>query len=690
MSITGMTMLRADLMDLGVDALMALANPGFVKRAQKDVAAGALPALRQDPDGTVHALFDDGVQTSMGPGVSLRDAECSCTAGGMCRHRVVLVLAYQATHAGAGLDDASDNALDDAAAMADSAAAGWSPASFDDAAIAAAVTPQVLEQARRLALDGPLATVMEGAAGSVPAVRLPMSEVRFFSASSLALARCDCQQGTACAHVVLAAWAFRQAQQSHPDLTGLTGLTLAVQPFGLALGGAPDSVMQSAAAVDVRQGVQDWLWSLWREGASQPLPALEARREALVGALAELGWTWVGEDLDAVWEIVQALARRSNRFDMDDLVRAAARLYLRLDGALHADAAPAARLPAARILGIGQQGEVALDLLRLISLGMSCWRDDAGEGARIVFADPDTQATCVLERTWPRSAGEPDTADGLLNRRVAGFPLRLLAGGQVVTRAARRRANASVELGSQARNTSVLALSPKAWDDLRAPLRFGTLQALLHHLGSQPPAGIRPGEAGGDWQVVDLTALRLDHWAWDGARQTLFAQWYEAGGLVLRASLPYQSLSPGAVDALARALNGEWGALRALAGPVWRERGGVAMRPMSVLTGQRAVVLTLEPKAPHPAPLHEMPLAASPGEALLREACWLLGQVLRQGLRHVPPALQSRLMAQAAQLDEAGYAHAARLLRAAFSEHRGGTGLASLSALSLLLEALLQ
>ena len=68
-----MTMQRSDLMELGVEALTALANPGFVKRAQKDVAAGMLPALRQDADGTVHARFDDGIETSMAPGVSLRE-----------------------------------------------------------------------------------------------------------------------------------------------------------------------------------------------------------------------------------------------------------------------------------------------------------------------------------------------------------------------------------------------------------------------------------------------------------------------------------------------------------------------------------------------------------------------------------------------------------------------------------------
>lgn len=674
-------MLRIDLMDLGTDALMALANPGFVKRAQKDVAAGVLPSLHQDADGTVHALFDDAVRTSMEAGVSLRDAVCSCTASGMCRHRVTLVLAYQASNAGA-----ADSPAAQAAVAPDSEAASWSPAGFDDAAIAAAVTPQVLEQARKLALERPVATVMAGAAGSVPGVYLPMSQVRFFSGASLAHARCDCQLGIGCAHVVLACWAFRQARQTHP---GLAEVTLEVWPFGVAMLDAAGALMLSPSAIGVRQQAQDWLWSLWRDGASQPLLGLEARHAALMAELLQLGWTWVHEELDAVWQILQALARRSNRFDMDDLLGASAQLCLRLQGAAHADGTPGTRVPASQILGIGQQGEVALDLLRLISLGMVCWRDDLNEGGSIIFADPDTQAACVLERAWPRSADASEGIDSLLNRRVAGYPLRLLAAGQLVTKAAKRRANASLELGTKAQHTSVLALSPKAWDNLLAPLKFDTLHALLQHLRSRPPAGIRSGEAGGNWHIIDLTNLTLDHWAWDGAQQTLFARWDDAGQIALRASLAYQSLTPGAVDALARALGGEWGAVRAIAGPVWREQGGVAIRPMSILTEQRAVILALEPKVPQAMTLREMPLAASVNQALLRESRYLLGQLLRLGLRHAPPSLRARALAQAAQLDEAGYTHAARLLRAAFAEQRDGAGLASLSGLTLLLGALL-
>ncbi|MCQ9371954.1 hypothetical protein NQ024_12060, partial [Corynebacterium sp. 35RC1] len=86
---------RADLLELTPEALTALANAGFVKRAQKDVAAGLLPRLATQADGTVVAEFADGACTRLPPGRTLRDATCTCAASGMCRHRVMLVLAYQ-------------------------------------------------------------------------------------------------------------------------------------------------------------------------------------------------------------------------------------------------------------------------------------------------------------------------------------------------------------------------------------------------------------------------------------------------------------------------------------------------------------------------------------------------------------------------------------------------------------------
>ena len=44
-------MARVDLLELTPEALTALANAGFVKRAQKDVAAGLLPRVEEAGDG---------------------------------------------------------------------------------------------------------------------------------------------------------------------------------------------------------------------------------------------------------------------------------------------------------------------------------------------------------------------------------------------------------------------------------------------------------------------------------------------------------------------------------------------------------------------------------------------------------------------------------------------------------------
>ena len=82
---------REDLLELTPQALTALANAGFVKRAQREVAAGQLPTLTIDDQGVVTAQFDDGVETRFPPGVGLHDAPCNCPASGMFRHRVTLV-----------------------------------------------------------------------------------------------------------------------------------------------------------------------------------------------------------------------------------------------------------------------------------------------------------------------------------------------------------------------------------------------------------------------------------------------------------------------------------------------------------------------------------------------------------------------------------------------------------------------
>ncbi|EHP42426.1 hypothetical protein OR16_14159 [Cupriavidus basilensis OR16] len=194
---------RADLLELTPEALLALANAGFVKRAQKEMAEGKAPELAQEADGTLHAAYADGTRTSLAAGRSLRDAVCSCIASGLCRHRILLVLAYQqacrnaasaAQPAGEGMQASVEEGGGGTPVTTPAGLAGgpWSPADFDDAALQAALRPATLRQAAELARARPVARLAGWrVAAPVPTAHLPMCTVRFF--------RCGFSRATALA-----------------------------------------------------------------------------------------------------------------------------------------------------------------------------------------------------------------------------------------------------------------------------------------------------------------------------------------------------------------------------------------------------------------------------------------------------------------------------------------------------------
>ncbi|MDA7416244.1 SWIM zinc finger family protein [Xenophilus arseniciresistens] len=704
---------RQDLLELTPEALTALANAGFVKRAQKDVAAGLLPRLEEAADGTVTAHFDDGVLTRLAPGRTLRDAACSCPASSMCRHRVMLVLAYQAQ-----VGDFAPPSAEDAPAEP-AAPAGWSPAQFDDAALAASFAPSVLEQALRLAAARPVIAVQAGqGADGAPVARLPMCSVRFFSRSSLVHARCDCSQGSGCAHVVLAVWAFREAG-ALPRADGGGGERM------VAL--APRSAEGQAAAHDAaprwlagepaqaaRAQLDALLLALWLDGSGQALLALTARVEALRAQVQALGWRWVDDGIDELWMLLQAQHARSSRFDARRLLAVTAELWARLQAAAHVESPPAEStspppLHGSQILGLGVKGEVALDHLRLVSLGAVLWSDDDGEGADVLLADPDTQTVMVLERNWPRTAdaaagGTPAT---LASRRVAGFPLRQVAAGQVLTKTASRRANGRIEITAGARQTGVMPLSPSAWDELRAPLRQASVRGLIAQLQARLPEFVLPrqaasGAAAGSAGALHVLAcdegLQVQGSHWDAAAQVLHGQLHCGGDEAaqdppLWLALSHRAAAPGAVDALARALGGEWGALRAVAGTVRLEDGQARMAPLALLTTQRAVVLQVEPPLPQALALQAGPAPRSARSGLVQDTQALLGQWLRQGLRHQGGGMAARAQAQATVLREAGLGRCAALLEAVPQQLRSADRsalLPRLSTLGLLLDGVAQ
>ncbi len=644
---------RTDLLELTPEALIALANAGFVKRAQKDVAEGNLPTIEELEDGTIHAAYADGHRTVLGPHDTLRDASCSCPASGLCRHRVTLVFAYQA-RAGSG--------------QAEEDAGPWSPSHFA-ATLEQAVSATTLAQAEKLAAAQPVVKLIAWQeAVPVPGARLPMCNVRFFSRSSITHARCDCKEGSGCAHIVLAVWAFQQAELRSPDFTEAT-VTLDHPHAG---DGAPAArLFDAEAAATLLERLHALVLQVWLDGSSQPMLALEARFEEVRALAAQMGWCWIGESVDSIRDLIVAQHARSSRFEAKMLLSALAALHGRLSAAVLADGQAAAgqlpQVPASQLLGVGVKGEVALDHLRLVSLGAQLWADDEMEGARLVFADPDTLAVTVIDRSWPKpKAGEAGVA--IKARRIAGQPVEKLAASQVVTNGARRRANGALEIAAGARQSNVLPMSPKAWADLGAPLWQPSAPALRDYLLNAAPDFARPLQAIEHMHVLPV-ALAGD-WEWNAARQA-FSALIQLGPrteeiqpehcILLRKS--HNPAAPHAIDALAAALSGELGAPLAISGTVMLEAGQVVVEPYAVLTEQRAVVLDVEAAAPRQlasgAALRQPPLLL----ALIEQLHTLLGRWMRQGLRHQAAGALQEAADLAADLEHSGLAGAAGILR---------------------------
>jgi uncharacterized Zn finger protein len=236
---------RADLLALTPAALASLANMGLVKRAQKEIDAGKGPTIEIGADDSITGVFDDGVKATLLVGKGLADSPCSCGATTVCRHRVAVVLAYSRS-----------------AGAASPAETKWSPGVVTDEQLASAFGDRTVERADRLRQRGYLAEVRRE---EHPTAQLATSTVRFLVPGDVGFARCDCTQRTGCEHVVLAVWAFREADQKDPNAKTLTV-------------SVSTSRAQTASLLDDGLGVaEDLVAELLLDGATHTSPSGGAR-----------------------------------------------------------------------------------------------------------------------------------------------------------------------------------------------------------------------------------------------------------------------------------------------------------------------------------------------------------------------------------------------------------------------------
>src|SRR3569833_1396944 len=198
-------MIRADLLALNTDVLVALANRGLVKRAAKEIDAGVVPVVSSDEDGTVRGRFADEVEVVFPVGAGLDTASCTCPATGVCRHRIGLVLAYQRQ---APEEPAAEEAAGERIPAVEPV---WSPGSVDDEELRRVLGARAVTAARRRLTAGYSAHLDRGAPDeAAPRAELSTCTVRFLVPGELGYAHTDAAGPSQGEAIALAVWAIRE------------------------------------------------------------------------------------------------------------------------------------------------------------------------------------------------------------------------------------------------------------------------------------------------------------------------------------------------------------------------------------------------------------------------------------------------------------------------------------------------
>lgn len=456
-----------------------------------------------------------------------------------------------------------------------------------------------------------------------------MSDVRFYSRSSIRFARCDCIEGTLCEHVVLVVQAFVEAKTQQAEFTHLIWQMRSEHVT------SSDDPFASEEGKTCRQYVQQLSQALWLGGISQPPIHYEAAFSRAQQAAERCNWRWVSESLRQLRASVDAFHARASHYHAGECLRQLAALNSRLncvqEMARRDSIGEVPPMPWRTVVGAGIAGEAKLDHLRLVSLGMRCWQDIEQYGLRIWFTDPDTGSILHLSRSWQRSEQENSPA---ATRRLFSFQAGALAGGQIISQAAKRSADGELLLATRNRLSSVVPLSPDAWQMLSAPLRQPGIVALREYLRQRPPACIRPIN-----QVDNLFILPIAECislGWDSSRQTLDAQVISGEGEdnVLTLSLPASACSPFAVERMAALLQQTDDPVSLVSGFVSFVEGQLTLEPRVMMTKTRAWALDAEtaPVAPLPS-ASVLPVPPTAHQLLMRCQALLI-QLLHNGWRY--------------------------------------------------------
>jgi hypothetical protein len=643
---------RHDLLALTTDALAALANRGLVKRAAKDLDAGAVPEVALADDGTLTAVFPDGAEAVLPASGGLETATCTCGATGKCRHRVGAVLAYQqqtpATEpADPGIDPGTETAPEPAA---DPIA---SPAAITDEALRETLGHHALKAAEQTRRAGYTARLTWPGPDRPAAAELPAATVTFL-VPGLGYVHTDATGPARDTAIVLAVWAFRAALgNTAPDSTTMDGATLGgAAPEGtttVSVGGGtdgPDVALDQALTLAER---------VLLDGAVGADGVLRAALQRESKTLTRRRAHWPAGVVDDLIEQLERYEDRSAAYDPQRLAALLAELPARARAARRRSEAPSNGTPATQVLGSEEAAATPLTLVRLTGLGARVATAGDTRTLEIYLAQPETGMVLAVQRDWPVPEDGTLTGAEIAAKRLAGCKIGALAAGNTVTEAASRTAARALKLGTgRLAKTQVLPLG-LAWNDLPDSLRAADLDALAEELAARPPALVRPRVAAESLRVIAVDDVEL--LGYDPASQCLEARVSAPKGGTAILRVPHRAAAPGALEAAENALRK---GVASVAGHVHRHRGVLIVEPTALLTEDGPVVPDFAP-GDDTAELAAVGATAAtdPVAAAVEDALTVCADLAHQGLRGAREPSRRRVETAASDLKRVGLQRAA-------------------------------
>ncbi|HLU27257.1 MAG TPA: hypothetical protein VKZ65_02385 [Glycomyces sp.] len=615
-------MTREDLLALTPEGLAALANRGLVKRAAKELDAGAAPELDIAADGAVRAVFPDGTETTLPAEGGLERAVCSCAAVAKCRHRIGAVLAYQRRH------ESGETA---APAVAE---AHPSPAAVTDEQLREAFGRHVLTAAEKARRAGYTARLTWPAPERPAVAELATCTVSFLVPGRLGYVHTDATGPARETAIVLAVWAFREAETAEPAPE-----PAATRPINVG-GEENEADLSEAVALSER---------VLLEGVESVDGVLTAALTREADALAKRRLHWPA---GAVRDLIDQVRRYHDRSASYEPQRFAA-LLAELPARARAAGSPEGT-PNSQILGSDEVAQTPLALVRLTGLGCRIGTDGERRTAELFLAHPETGMVLTVARDWEIPEGQTLTGRDLAGRRLAGCRIGALASGNVVSEAAGRTAARALKLGTgRLAKTQVLPLG-RAWSELPANLLVTDLDAAAAELNAMPPSMIRPRVAAELVRVVCLD--QVESAGYDPASQTFEAVFTAPGGGRARLRAVHRAAAPGALEAIETALDR---GTRAVAGVLHRHRGEIVVEPTALLTEEGPVVPDLAPGDDSAGLGAAVAAERDPLAAAIEEALGVCADLAHRGLRQARLPSRQRVEAAAATLHRVGLRRAA-------------------------------